>query len=161
MPRSNRGGRRDGAGRKKLLTEEQRVILGTVTAGLLRERTNASADAKFAAQHADTDLEYLWTRLHAVPPENRKKPEGQDRLSIWLDDIEEEIRSPPLRGRRWERGPLIAAKRMRLVTFRDVAKEASQHWGLKITSRMVKRCLDEFEQVMAADDALTASQPKV
>jgi hypothetical protein len=133
-----------------------------MTAALLWERTQASADAKFAAQLADTELGYLWEHLHAVPPENRKKPKEQEDLAVRLSDIALEIRSPPLRGRRWQRVvPPIAAKRMRPATFRDVAKAASQRWGVTVTSRMVKRCLDEFKAVMAADDALTANQPKV
>ena len=62
-PTTGRGGARRGAGRKAVLTSEQRLEVGAVIHDMLWRETRARSDRALEAKLTEDDLPMLWAGL--------------------------------------------------------------------------------------------------
>jgi hypothetical protein len=145
---SRRGGARDGAGRKPILTDLQRLQIGVAIDWRLRRKTRADFVRAVDAKFADDDLRALWARLDATRDVDRRKVDAEA-LAALLADIEVEIEEGALQGRRYFRGPTRVAPGIRRPIVRSVARAASRLYGVAISERMAERCLEEYRAIDA------------
>jgi hypothetical protein len=73
MKTSRRGGARQGAGRKPILTDEQRLQIGAAIHRRLWRRTRAAFARAVDGKFADDDLSALWAELNKIPTADRRK----------------------------------------------------------------------------------------
>jgi hypothetical protein len=123
-PTRRRGGARRGAGRKSVLTSDQRLEIGAVIHDMLWRETRARSNRVLAAKLAEDDLPMLWADLARM-----------------------------LQGRRHVPGPIRVAPGIRRSIIRRVALAASQRWRLTVSERMAERCLEEYRALKAKVDA--------
>lgn len=156
MPTSRRGGARQGAGRKPILTGLQRLKIGAAIDRRLWRKTRAdfvrSVDAKFA----DDDLRSLWARLQATPDVSRRKLDP-DALADLFADIEAEIEEGGLQGQRHFQGPTRVAPGIRGPIVRSVARAACRLYRVSVSERTAERCLEEYRAIEAKVTAELAS----
>lgn len=142
-----RGGARRGAGRKAVLTSEQRLEIGAVIHDMLWRETRARSNKVLAAKLAEDDLPMLWAGLDRM---RHARPDVRDRQ---LADIQAAIEEGILQGRRYVPGPVRIALGIRRSIIRRVALAASQRWPLTVSERMAERCLEEYRTLKARVDA--------
>jgi len=133
LPKRGRGGARRGAGRKPVLTSEQRLEIGAVIHDMLWRETRARADSALEAKLAEDDLPMLWAGLDRMRHANRDVRDRQ------LADIQAAIEEGILQGRRYVPGPIRIAPGIRRSIIRRVALAASQRWRLTVSDRMAER----------------------
>src|SRR5215218_3491723 len=146
-PIRGRGGARRGAGRKPILTSEQRLEIGAVIHDMLWRATQVRSDRMLAAKLAEDDLPMLWADLDRM---RRAHPNVLDRQ---LADIQAAIEEGILQGRRYIPGPNRIAPGIRRSIIRRLALAASQRWRLTVSERMAERCLEEYRALKARVDA--------
>jgi hypothetical protein len=146
-PTRGRGGARRGAGRKPVLTSEQRLLIGAVIHDMLWRETHARSDRALEAKLAEDDLPMLWADLDRMRHAN---PDIRDRQ---LADIQAAIEEGVLQGRRYVPGPIRIAPGIRRPIICGVARAASQRWRLTVSERMAERCLEEYRAFKARADA--------
>lgn len=146
-PTRGRGGARRGAGRKSVLTSEQRLEIGAVIHDMLWRETRARSNRVLAAKLAEDDLPMLWSGLDRM---RHAHPDIRDRQ---LADIQAAIEEGILQGRRYVPGPIRIAPGIRRSIIRRVALAASQRWRLTVSERMAERCLEEYRALKAKVDA--------
>ena len=149
-PPMKRGGARRGAGRKPLLTSEQRLEIGAIIHDVLWRKTRARSDNSLQAILAEDDLPMLWADLDRM---RHAHPDVRDRQ---LADIQAAIDEGILQGPRYFPGPIRIAPGIRRSVIRRVALAASQRWQLTVSERMAERCLEEFRALKARVDAAMA-----
>ena len=142
-----RGGARPGAGRKPLLTPEQRLALGAVINDMLWRETRDRADEKLHAVLAEDDLPVLW----ADHDRARRATRNIGDRHLW--DIQAAIEEGVLQGRRRVPGPTRVAAGIRRRVVRSAALAASQRWQTRISERMAERCLEEYRAFKARSDS--------
>src|SRR6266545_7332958 len=142
-----RGGARRGAGRKAVLTSEQRLEIGAVIHDMLWRETRARSNRVLAAKLVEDDLPMLWAGLDRM---RQAHPVVRDRQ---LADIQAAIEEGILQGRRYVPGPIRIAPGIRRSIIRRVALAASQRWHLPVSERMAERCLEEYRALKARVDA--------
>jgi hypothetical protein len=141
MRTSRRGGARQGAGRKSILTDEQRLQIGAAIHRRLWRRTRWEFARAVDAKFADDDLSALWAELDKIPTADRRNLDSND---VRLADIEVEIEEGGLQGRRYFSGPSRVAPRIRGPIVRSVARAASRLFGISVSPRTAERCLEEY-----------------
>lgn len=146
-PTGGRGGARRGAGRKPVLTSEQRLEIGAVIHDMLWRETRARSDRALEAKLAEDDLPMLWAGL------DRMRHAHSDVGDRQLADIQAAIEEGILQGRRYVPGPIRIAPGIRQSIIRRVALAASQRWRLTVSERMAERCLEEYRALKARVDA--------
>jgi hypothetical protein len=154
MSAGNRGGARKGAGRKNVLTADQRFEVGAAIENLLWQETRAAFARKVAAVDLYGELGQAQKQLLA---EYANFPRlNQDAIGAQLDDIETEIEEGPLQGRRVWSGPTTVARGIRDPIIQRVAIEASQKWRVHVSARMAERCLEHYRSACAKDNVQIA-----
>ena len=146
-PTTGRGGARRGAGRKAVLTSEQRLEIGAVIHDMLWRETRGRSDRALEAKLAEDDLPMLWAGL------DRMRHAHRDMRGRQLADIQAAIEEGILQGRRYVPGPTRIAPGIRRSIIRRVAIAASQRWRLTVSGRMAERCLEEYRALKARVDA--------
>jgi hypothetical protein len=146
-PTGGRGGARRGAGRKPVLTSEQRLEIGAVIHDMLWRETRARSDRAIEAKLAEDDLPTLWAGLDRM---RHAHPDVCDRQ---LADIQAAIEEGILQGRRYVPGPIRIAPGIRVSIIRRAALAASRRWRLTVSERMAERCLEEYRALKARVDA--------
>ena len=152
MPK-NRGGARPGAGRRRELTDLERLQIGAFADQRLWQETRgawARADDATISALTDGDLPRVWQEIWATPPADRHKV-SPGALNEKLSEAAGEIEIS-LKKQRYIKGPTRIAPGIRKPTFRAVAQDVSRRWRQAITPRMVKRCLEEFRAINARAD---------
>jgi hypothetical protein len=147
LPKRGRGGARRGAGRKPVLTSEQRLEIGAVIHDMLWRETRARADSALEAKLAEDDLPMLWAGLDRM---RHAHPDVSDRQ---LADIQAAIEEGILQGRRYVPGPIRIARGIRGSIIRRMALAASQRWRTTVSERMAERCLEEYRALKGRVDA--------
>jgi hypothetical protein len=142
-----RGGARSGAGRKPVLTSEQRLEIGALIHDMIWRQTRARFDKALETKLAEDDLPMLWAGLDRMRHDH---PDVRDRQ---LADIQAAIEEGILQGRRYIPGPIRTAPGIRQSIVRGVARAASQRWRLTVSERMAERCLEEYRALKARIDA--------
>lgn len=142
-----RGGARQGAGRKPVLTSVQKLALGAVIDDMLWQETRARSDKALEAKLAEDDLPELWAAFDRM---RNAHPDVRDRQ---LTDIQATIEEGILQGQRVVPGPVRVAPRIRKPIIRWVARAASLHWRLAISERMAERCLEAYRTIKSRGDA--------
>jgi hypothetical protein len=159
MRTSRRGGARDGAGRKPILTDEQRLQIGAAIHRRLWRKTRAEFARTVDAKFADDDLLALWAELNKIPTAERRNVDSDDAR---LADIQVEIEEGGLQGRRYFSGPRRIAPRVRGPIVRSVARAASRLFGVSISLRTAERCLEEYRALDArVSRELATDMPKI
>jgi len=146
MRTARRGGTRQGAGRKPILTDEQRLQIGAAIHRRLWRRTRVEFARAVDAKFADDDLATLWAGLNKIPVADRHKVDVDD---VRLADIKVEIEEGGLHGRRYFSGPRRVAPRIRGPIVRSVARAATRLFGVSISPRTAERCLEEYRALDA------------
>lgn len=157
MPATGRGGARKGAGRKAMLSSQQRLYLGAMIHARLWDETRALFDRKLAASLTEDEIPALWDRLD----DHRRAGRAED-VEVTLWDIQAAIDEGVLQGRRYFQGPTKVAPRLREQVIRSAARLMSRRWQLPVSSRLAERCLEEFRTISARADAeLADDKPDV
>jgi len=157
MTKKKRGGRRKGSGRKPKLSSEVRLLIGgrvhTCLAKVTQEAFDRSLDARAPL------LKDHYNRVDQFPAASRRQwRELEERygddasdaapnlaaIGEIRDDINSEIETGPLKGKRWEVGPQRTAYGTRRKVLLEVARAMSCRYGIAISTRMAERCLEEF-----------------
>lgn len=163
MAKTRRGGERPGAGRKPMLSWEERLGLGAEAEERIRKAAEARKQAMVTARNEDLNLREKWARLHDIRARKLKQlreqvPEFPDHLQrqhlrdylMKNDDVEDatlDVRDAvsALYG---SSKIVISTAKLRYGLRREIlaalAKDASELLGRPITGRMVERCLEEF-----------------
>ncbi len=132
-----RGGKRARAGRKSLLSYEDRLTIGADVHNRLAAAAERKKDAKLD-QRLDPDLKSSWTLLHSLPLKSRRSATAE-RL---LYDVKAE-----LAGRDNTRVPHRRVYGGREEIIREVALERSKELGKRITVRTAEKCLEEYRSI--------------
>lgn len=143
-----RGGAREGAGRRPILSDEQRLKIGAAIHRRLWRKTQAEFVRSVEAKFGDDNLRALWASLEATPRAGRRKVDPEA-LADHLADIQAEIEEGGLQGRRYFRGPTRVAPGIRGPIIRSVARAASRLLRASVSERTVERCLEEYRAIEA------------
>ena len=146
MRTRRRGGTRQGAGRKPILTDEQRLQIGAAIHRRLWRRTRVEFARAVDAKFADDDLAALWAELNRIAIAERRNLDFGD---VRLADVQVEIEEGGLQGRRYFSGPRRVGPRIRGPVVRSVARAASRLFGVSISPRTAERCLEEYRAIDA------------
>jgi hypothetical protein len=156
MAKKPRGGRRKGAGRKPLLPALARLDAGALTHNRIQQAAH-DAFVQGVRRHQTTELHDLWRKLNAIPVADRlkwfkatrgthgeyKAENDASAIGALRFDAELEI------GRqRVFLNPGKAAYRVRERVLREVAAEKSKLYDVKISPRMIERCLKEYRKFL-------------
>ena len=169
-----RGGRREGAGRKRVLDEWERLAVGGRCEEVWREM---SEDARLKHVSArTTHVQAVWDEARAIPVSERRKWIKSHAFRDYLEDVEFALQSddgispPENEAGEVEPGIEIRADRLldvtvpRLKGYRQdiidrIAADETRLRGHDVSSNLVKLCWKEFRSAEAeARQGLEADQ---
>lgn len=155
MPKA-RGGKRQGAGRKSILSPEDRLHVGALVEEEIRLAKEQQADAAVRRAFPDIDLEIHRRQLKAFSRRQRKAWRGRLQAEGKTEEEEEDSRLSQLisdlRAEIGERSRGIAGPAATPSgTRRKALAEVAARRGLTI--RMVEKCLEEYRKANADTDA--------
>lgn len=149
-----KGGRRPGAGRKRILSVEDRLVVGALVEDELRLAAEGQTDAAIRKAFQDVDLESQWRRLHSIPVrqrqawrrrllvEGKSEEEDDSPISQLLADV-----STDIGDRRHFPGATATPYGARRQALAEIARRRG------LTVRMVEKCLEEY-RAFKADDSV-------
>jgi hypothetical protein len=168
-PHQGHGGARAGAGRKRQLTFCERMRIGVACENRWQELTREASlqrAEREAQKHAEKEEPGRDTRgllrakqaaLQAIPVPLRQARAadptplgGNDNIDVLVEDVRDWIRirggpvvADPATG---ASGGLVRLRGYKEQVVAEVATAASEGFGRAISSRMVKRCWDEYRR---------------
>lgn len=149
-----RGGLRAGAGRKSVLTDMERMLLGADC----ESRFNRFAAAKLEAAVASainqrTEYDAMIDEVRSVPIDDREEWLTTEAASYHRDDVEGIMRTqhglPDDYDGPVSRGIHVQVTKpygVRKTIVWEVAKAAADTWGRPVSPRLVRECWDEFRK---------------
>ena len=144
-----RGGKRAGAGRKRILSDEQMIIVAGACEERLNELWEHARDHAFRSRPGYGKLRSAGSRIRQLiskNPHNWEKTDEVHRLQETVQDAIKSMRNTPSWVTR--SNPLFPRTaprpyRRKHEIIAAISEEYSEKWGLTLTTRMVKRCWDE------------------
>jgi hypothetical protein len=147
MAKSRRGGKRQGAGRKPILSAVERLDRGADVNARLLGATQAWVRARVEANYERYNLKEKWARVHSIPVAERQRwsQRSTDDGSTAGDavfDVRDAIRAAG--SKKVVVSPGRAGYRLRCQIIATVAADWSRDLGQNISPRFVERCLEEY-----------------
>lgn len=143
MPKVRHGGKRFGAGRKRALTPEEELWVGTEA----HNRMAAIQDARFletARNLIPEDVQLRWAILKAVPVAQRPTRTRPSHVQDLIGDVRD---GTARLGRRAVRVP--KPQGIRPLVLMQVAEDATKRFSKPISPRLVKACLEQYRAILA------------
>lgn len=153
------GGRREGAGRPQVLSEEEVDIIGTKY-GLILYKIQMRNGVRFNRQTEKIleEIHELQTHMWSVSLQERQKrfqgrrgriPIGDGNHSI--DDISGDIQDKidsKFNGSRIVSGRIVRPYRFRKRLIKCMSQYYSRHFGKNVTPRMVETCIEKVRPLL-------------
>lgn len=148
-----RGGRREGAGRKPILDEDQRLLIGSRCQQLWEDKQH---DALMAhSQEGSKLIQVEYDKINKIPIHERKAWGDSEAQQDHLDNIEFALREAQGIDADDDRMPSSVTnysvpriKGQRKPIIIQVADESSIDYGIFISERTVEACWKEWRKVL-------------
>lgn len=141
--KTKHGGKRVGAGRRRVMSLEQRLELGGACEKLWRDRAERRARAAHESRQGLSEVRKLQAELHAMPVKERKHGRF---LRERLGDVAQGLKEAVGR-RRFVALKLVRPYGERERIVRAVAWCASRRGGQTITEATLNECWREFRKI--------------
>jgi hypothetical protein len=145
-----KGGKRQGAGRKPVLSAVERLDLRARVEARLAEAARVRLKEMVEARNERFNLREKWARLQSIPVDERRRRQSTKRNWADDDDTVLDVRDAVAALYGSNKIEISIAKLrygLRRQIVATVAKEKSKELRRSITPRLAERCLEEYRAI--------------